>query len=124
MRLMDLCEERGLGLRRTITATIAVKLIPPEFKVQPDSTKVILFGHSKAIDAMDTDTKNRALFFLSMVLQEDGERLTNSALRERYPMKGNATVNASTALRACKEAGFIKLADIQRPNSGYVPFWA
>ena len=124
MRMMDLCEERGLGLRRTITSTIIVKLIPPMFAAGSGSTKVTLFGHSKAIDAMDTGTKNRALYYLSMVLYENGERLTNSALRKRYPMRGNATVNASAALRVCKDAGFIKLADTERPNSGYVPFWA
>ena len=125
MRLMDLCEERGLGLRRTITATIKVKLIPPEFKSQSGSSKVILYGHSKAIDAMDTQTKTRAIYFLSMVLHEDGERLTNAALRKRYPMRGNnATVKASAALRVCKDAGLIKVADSLRPNSGYLPFWA
>jgi ATP-dependent DNA helicase RecG len=124
MRKMELCEERGSGLRRIITATNAIRLLPPEFLASKGTTKVILHGHKREFDAMDQNAKNRAIYQYASLLFEEGKWLTNSLLRARFPMTGNATFKASVALRACMNAKLIKLADDSRPNSGYLPFWA
>jgi hypothetical protein len=73
---------------------------------------------------MDQNAKNRAIYQYASLLFEEGKWLTNSLLRARFPMTGNATFKASVALRACMNAKLIKLADDSRPNSGYLPFWA
>ena len=124
MRKMDLCEERGSGLRRIIEATDAVQLLPPEFQVYPGSTRVILHGYRREFDGMDQETRTRAIYYYSMLLWERNVRLTNTLLRSKFRMTGSATVKASAALRLCVDNKWIKVADPDRPNSGYVPFWA
>lgn len=59
-----------------------------------------------------------------MLLWEDGKRLTNQIVRERFGLGPEAVSKTSLLLRACVVNGWLKVADLQRPNSGYVPFWA
>ena len=124
MRKMKLCVGRGSGLRRTVKGTDAARLLPPEFQSGDEFSRVVLHGLGKDFDAMDQGTKIRAIYYFNMLLWEEDIRITNTALRERLPMSGNATVKASAILRACVAAKWLKIADLERPNSGYIPFWA
>lgn len=124
MRLMDLCEERGSGLRRTITATIVARLVPPEFQSVDDFTRVVLHGHSRDFDTMDQAARIRAAYYYSMLLWDEGKWLTNVALRDRFGLPASAAAKISVLFRACVAGRWIRVADPERPNSGYVPYYA
>lgn len=124
MRKMDLCEERGSGLRRIIAATNSAYLLPPDFKATGGATRVVLYGHGRDFDAMDQAAKIRSTYYYAMLLWEEGKRLTNISMRERFNLGQESVSKISVLLRACVEGKWIKVADPQRPNSGYIPFWS
>ncbi|MBV8526009.1 MAG: hypothetical protein JOY71_28510 [Acetobacteraceae bacterium] len=98
MRKMDLCEERGSGLRRTIAATNSAHLLPPEFLKMDGSTRVVLYGHGRDFDAMDQAAKVRATYYYAMLVWEDGRRLTNAAMRERFNLRQSDVSKVSVLL--------------------------
>lgn len=124
MRRMKLCEERGLGLRRIIAATEMARLLPPEFRTREGSMRVILYGHSRGFDAMDQTERMRGCYQHAAWLFENGQRLTNTSLRDRFGLETSAVYRMSILIRECVDAGLLKVADPTRPKSGYWPFWA
>lgn len=124
MRRMRLCEERGSGLRRVIAATDAAHLLPPEFHAEDGITRVILYGHGRDFATMDQAARVRTAYHFAILLWDQGKWMTNLLLRERFGLGSDAVSKVSVLLRACVAGGWIKVADPQRPNSGYIPFWA
>lgn len=125
MRRMRLCEERGMGLRKVIAATgLGGRFPPPDIRFGDGSTRVVLFAPRRGFDEMDKTERVRACYQHTALLYEDGHRLTNTSLRDRFGPDEVRVDAMSRVIRDCLDAGLIRVADPAKPKSGYVPHWA
>ena len=54
----------------------------------------------------------------------NGELMKNSSLRARLGIDTRNAAQVSQVIRRARDRQLIKVADPERPQSGYVPFWA
>lgn len=123
MRRMRICEEQGSGVDKIIHAAEVFQLPAPDFRVDGDNMKVVLFAH-RSFAEMTASERIRASYQHAVLRFLIGEKLTNSSLRERL---GIADQNAAQVSRIIKEAvaeGLIKVSDPESPRAGYLPYWA
>jgi hypothetical protein len=50
--------------------------------------------------------------------------MKNSSLRERFGIEPQNMAQVSKVIREAIRLGLIRIADVDRPQSGYVPSWA
>ena len=123
MRRMKICEEQGSGLDKVIAQVEVFQLPPPLFRDSDGSMQVILYG-PRTFAEMTPDERVRACYQHSILRFLSGDRMKNSTLCERFGIdKGNAA-QATRVINQAKDAGYIKLADIEHPRAGYEPIWA
>lgn len=124
MRRMGICEERGSGIDKVIYSVELAQLPPPDFRVDGENTRVILFGPRKFAE-MDNVERIRACYQHAALKHINGQGMTNATLRERF---GIAAKNASIVSRVIKETldlGLIKKSEPWNARTGYyLPFWA
>ena len=73
MRRFGLCEERGTGIDKVIFAVESLHLPPPDFRVPPEATQVVLFAGRKPRD-MDRRERIRAVYHhASLRFEEHGQ---------------------------------------------------
>ena len=120
---MDFCEERGSGV--DIVIKESYKFPPPEFRVENDSTQVILHG-PRDFRQITKVERVRACYQHAVIMHLDGGRMTNATLRDRFGLSGSgsSSVFASGVIRDAVHEGWIKSLDPGHPRSGYVPIWA
>lgn len=125
MRRFGLCEERGTGIDKVIFAVESLHLPPPDFRVPPEATQVVLFAGRKPRE-MDRRERIRAVYHHASLRYVDGNFLTNTSLRERLGLSDNSRVWVSRIIRDSVQEGVI--APFDRNASPkymkYVPFWA
>ena len=109
---------------KIISSTQKARLLPPEFRPGEGSTRVILYGHQRSFEGMNQVERMRACYQHAALLHEDGNRLTNTGLRDRFSLDSSAVYKISNLIRECVDAGLLKVTDPTRPKSGYWPFWA
>jgi len=124
MRRMRLREERGTGLRKLIAATSYAQFPPPDIRFGDGSTRVVLYAPRQGFEEMDKVERVRACYQHAALLYEDGHRLTNTTLRDRFGSNVVRVDAMSRVIRDCLDAGLIRVADPAKPKSGYVPYWA
>lgn len=129
MRRMNLCEEAGSGIAKTVKAIEEYQLPAPNFEAitttQTGFTKATLFA-SRKLSTMDSQERIRACYQHACLCYVSGGRMTNATLRVRF---GIAAKNNSQASRLIKEsltAGVIKLhnPDARKRDRSYLPIWA
>lgn len=125
MRRINICEERGSGIDKVISAVEEYQLPPPDFRTPEDNTRVILYGlreHSE----MSPEERIRACYQHACLLYESGgQKMTNATLRERLGIKQENYSMASKVISLAKKKGLIKDADPgSGKNTAYVPFYA
>ena len=126
MRRMNLCEERGSGIDKTIASIEAYQLPAPNFVKGEHFLRVILYAH-KALKAMDKNDKIRACYQHCSLKYISGELMTNMSLRERFNISKKSYPMVSRVIADTVEAGLIKDYDIgskSKKYAKYVPFWA
>ena len=125
MRRFGLCEERGTGIDKVIFAVESSHLPPPDFRVPPEATQVVLFAGKKPRE-MDRRERIRAVYHHASLRYVDGDFLTNTSLRRRLGLGDNNRAWVSRIIRDSVQEGVI--APFDRNASPkymkYVPFWA
>lgn len=123
MRRMRLCEEQGTGIDKVIAAAELFQLPPPDFRVEGEAMRVVLYAPRRFAD-MTTEERVRACYQHAALKYVSGERMRNSTLCERFGIESHNAAQASGVIKKTLAAGLIRPADPERPRSGYVPIWA
>lgn len=126
MRMVRLCEERGSGIDKVISAVEQAQLPPPKFVAEKNYFRVILFAPKK-FKEMSREERIEACYQHCCLKYVLGEIMTNSSLRERF---GIAQKNYPMAHRIITDTIDEKLvkrdptAGESKRNAGYIPVWA
>lgn len=126
MRRMRICEEKGSGIDRVVTASEILQLPAPDFRAAQNRTYVIVYG-PQPLDNMDREDRIRACYQHCALKWVMSERMTNQSLRERFKLPENKSVIVSQIISATIDAGLIKpdeKAGGSRKFARYIPFWA
>ena len=123
MRRMGICEEMGTGIDKAVTEIELFQSPPPDFRVESEATRVVLFAPRKFAD-MTREERIRACYQHAVLRYVSRTRMKNNTLRERFGLGIQNTSKVSHVIRAALNAGLIRLADSAQPKSGYVPIWA
>jgi ATP-dependent DNA helicase RecG len=126
MRLFNICEEKGSGIKKVIKAAEVFQLPAPDFRVSEIRTTAILFAHQSFADMSKAD-RIRACYQHCCLLYVNNQKMSNQTLRERFRLEESKNVLVSQVISATKEAGLIT-ADYSVSSSTryvrYLPFWA
>lgn len=125
MRRCGLCEERGSGIDRALTAIEKSSLPPPLFQVVEDTTVVTVYRRRPFAD-MTKEERVRACYQHACLRFEAGEPMSNASLRARFGISDKQYPQASIVIKDAIEAEFIRPLDEAQPNRNarYVPYWA
>lgn len=124
--LLNICERRGSGIDRAIAAIEEMNLPAPSICSEDVYTRVTLYPY-KNVKEMSKDEKNMACYQHACLMNEDGERLNNKAVRERFRLTKNQTDVASRIIADAVESGWLKVYDdgsASKKYATYVPFYA
>lgn len=126
MRRFGICEEKGSGVDKVISATEVYQLPAPDFRVGERHTTVVLFSH-KLFDDMDRKDRVRACYQHCCLRYVMNQLMTNQSLRDRFKLPENKSATVSQVIAETVEAHLIKLDDtatVSRRYARYLPFWA
>ncbi len=126
MRRVNLCEERGSGIDKVISAVEFFQLPPPDFKVVEDNTIAILYAVKK-LNNMTQKERIRACYQHACLQIVSNEEMTNSSVRKRFGIESQNYATASRIIAETIKANFIKPSDPankSKKHSSYIPFWA
>lgn len=125
MRRMSLCEERGTGIDKVVSAIERHHSPPPDFRIEPEpgATRAILFAPRRFAE-MTADERVRACYQHAVLKYLRGESMRNASLRERFGVESRNSAQVSKVISAAIERGWVHPVNPDRPRSGYVPFWA
>ena len=126
MRRLNICEERGSGIDKVITAIELFQLTAPDFRVTDRHTKALLFAH-KAFAEMDKADRIRACYQHAGLMFVTDQQMTNATLRQRLSISAENYSMASRVIRDSLDAGLIKPHDptsTSKKHARYLPFWA
>jgi ATP-dependent DNA helicase RecG len=126
MRRFGICEERGSGVIRAVSALEAYQLPAPKFVRGDDYTKVIMFAPKKW-ENMDKEDKIRACYQHTCLEYITNKKTTNNSIRLRFNLNDKSYTIASRIIADTIDAGLIKpfdLSNTSRKYTAYVPYWA
>lgn len=125
LKTLNICEQRGSGIRRVFKHVELFQLPAPKFSHTDYNTKVTLYAH-KDFGDMEPGDRIRACYQHCCLKYVMDERMTNSTLRERLKIADANSAMASRIIKDTIEAGLIRQ---ENPNASlkymkYVPKWA
>lgn len=126
MRLLRICEEKGSGVDKVITAIEEENLPAPEYEEYEDSIRVILYAH-KEYSKMTEEERIRATYQHCSLKYVNKEFMTNTTLRERFRIDKNNSSIVSRLIASAVEKGLIKDFDPDgntKKFKKYIPYWA
>ena len=128
MRRLYICEEKGSGIDKVISAVEYYQLPAPDFRVGEARTTAILFAHQNFSDMSKSD-RIRACYQHCCLLYVSNQRMSNQTLRKRFHMSNSRkeTSAVSIIIRATKEIGLIEPDESESDSTRYaryIPFWA
>lgn len=126
MRLLRICEEKGSGVDKVITAIEEENLPAPEYEEYEDSIRVILYAH-KEYSKMTEEERIRATYQHCSLKYVNKEFMTNTTLRERFRIDKNNSSIVSRLIASSIEKGLIKDFDPDgntKKFKKYIPYWA
>jgi predicted HTH transcriptional regulator len=126
MRRLTLCEERGSGIDKVVTAVELYQLPAPTFVDLNGFTKATLFAPKKLED-MDRQERNWACYLHACLMRVTNQYLTNTSVRKRFGLRDEEAAKATRIIQDAKNAGLIKDADPDNSSprlSKYMPHWA
>ena len=122
MRRLNICEERGSGIDKVISAVEVFQLPAPDFRTTTNHTIAVLFGPREFSD-MDRADRIRACYQHACLWFVSGKHMTNTSLRERLKIDKKNYPMASRIIRDTIDVGLIKQAGGSRKDAKYIPFW-
>ncbi|MDF5710620.1 MAG: ATP-binding protein [Nostoc sp. S4] len=126
MRLFHICEEKGSGIDKVVSAAEMFQLPAPDFRVGDTRTTAVLFAHQDFADMSKTD-RIRACYQHCCLLYVSNRRMSNQTLRDRFRLSESKAVIVSQIIGATKEDGWIKADESESTSTRYaryLPFWA
>lgn len=124
-RLYRICEERGTGFQKVVTAVELFGLPPVAFAILDGAFRVTLyaprrFGEMGKSERVEASYQHAVLRYLS------GSVLTNTSLRERFKLSEKKRNTVTNLIGDAVEGGRIKRKDPDAGNkfAGYLPYWA
>ncbi|GAB4002170.1 helix-turn-helix domain-containing protein [Spirosoma daeguense] len=120
-----ICEERGSGMEKAVTAIELYGLPPLKFEENANSFRVTMYSPRSFANMTQTE-RIEACYQHSIIRYFSSDGMTNTSLRERFKMNEKQRSQISRIIRDAIEAGRIKLKD---PNSSavkfavYIPYW-
>lgn len=126
MRRINVCEERGSGIDKVISAVEIFQLPPPDFRISEDNTISVLFV-DKRLAQMTAEERIRACYQHACLKYVSNNRMTNSSLRERFAIEEKNYSIASRIIAETVRASLIKPFDPEstsKKHASYIPFWA
>jgi ATP-dependent DNA helicase RecG len=126
MRRLRICEEKGSGIDKVVSAVEMFQLPAPKFEEQLLHTKAILYAPVK-FNEMNKEDKIRACYQHCVLRYVSNEKMTNQTIRERFQIDDRNYPMASKIIRETIDSGFIKEEDPENKSkkfTRYVPYWA
>jgi ATP-dependent DNA helicase RecG len=126
MRRMRICEEKGSGIDKVVSAAEVYQLPAPRFTSDGIRTQVTIFGPMKMED-MDRLDRIRACYQHCCLKYVMSERMTNQSLRRRFGLPESKSAIVSQAIAATVDEKMVKLDEkvgSSRRFARYIPFWA
>lgn len=126
MRRLNICEERGSGVDRAISAIEVYQLPAPKFIRGDDYTRVILFAPI-TLTRMSVEDRVRACYQHTCLNYVNNQVVNNKSVRKRFKIGVNNLSMASKIISETINAGLIKASDPESSSkkfASYVPFWA
>ena len=124
MRRMRFCEEQGTGIDKVLSAVELYQLPPPDFRVENESVRVILYAPRQFAD-MTPEERMRACYqHASLLYVSGGQKMKNTSLCQRFNIDLSNAAQATRVIKQTIQRGLIRPADSEHPRAGYVPFWA
>lgn len=121
MFILGICERRGSGIDRAIAAVEEMFLPPVKFTKSDQHTRVFMYPQ-KNLKEMTKQEKISACYQHACLMYEDGDKINNQSVRERFELSKNDTSIASRIIADTLEAGLIKPADIETTSKKYMTY--
>ncbi len=131
MRFLGLCEERGKGIDKALSAIEAVAIddgiyLPsPSFRSASNGFIVTLFG-AKKFRELSREEKQRTCYQHCVLAYLKSDYMNNSSLRDRFSLDKDDYQAVSSVISDAIRFGTIAPADDMqgKRNARYVPLWA
>lgn len=126
MRRLGICEERGSGIIRALSAIEVFQLPAPKFIKGEDYTKVIMYAQ-KEWQNMDKEDKIRVCYQHTCLEYITGKKTSNVSIRTRFGVEWKTHTVVSRIIADTIEAKLIKSSNPDsksRKHATYVPYWA
>lgn len=126
MRRFGICEEKGSGIDKVVSAAEVNHLPAPDFRVGETRTTTVLFTY-QTFDEMSRSDRIRACYQHCCLLYVSNRQMSNQTLRERFRLSESKTATVSLIIKATKEVDLIKIDDSESTSTRYaryLPFWA
>lgn len=126
MRQFGICEGKGTGIDKVVSASEEYQLPPPDFRKGVNRTTVVLFSQ-KEFGEMDSRERIRAAYQHCCLRYVQNEKMTPQSLRGRFEIPRNPSATVSRVIKATMQCGEIKLGDSSQASPRdryYVPCWA
>lgn len=119
-----MCEQQGTGIDKVISQAEFYQFPPPDFRQELDAVRTVLYA-PRTFAQMTLDERIRACYQHAGLGFVNGQRMTNSTLRERFGLDDSpsATSQVSKVIRAAKDEGLIKADETGSSNHRYIPDW-
>lgn len=125
-RRYRICEERGTGFQKVVTAVELFGLPPIAFVPAEKAFKVILYAPRKFSEMSQTE-RIEACYQHAVLKYLSSSAMTNTSLRERLKMHDKQRTQVSNLIRDAVVAGRIKRKNMDSQSSKfaeYIPYWA
>lgn len=121
MFTLGVCERRRSGIDRAIAAVEEMFLPPVKFTKDEQHTRVFLYPQ-KSLKDMTKQEKISACYQHACLVYENGDRINNKSVRERFELSKNDSSVASRIISDTLESGLIKPADIETASKKYMTY--
>lgn len=124
-RLYRICEERGTGFQKVVSAVELFGMPPVAFTPLENAFQVTLYAPRKFAD-MAQEERIEACYQHSVLQYFSSQTLTNTTLRTRFKVSERQRNQITNLIGDAVEAGRIKRKDSTAGNkfAEYVPYWA
>lgn len=124
-RLYRICEERGTGFQKVVSAVELFGMPPVVFTPLENAFQVTLYAPRKFAD-MSQDERIEACYQHAVLQYFSSQTLTNTTLRTRFKVSERQRNQITNLIGEAVEAGRIKRKDSTAGNkfAEYIPYWA
>jgi ATP-dependent DNA helicase RecG len=124
-RRYNICEERGSGFEKALTAIELYGLPPLRFQETESSFKVTMYAPRSFAD-MTENERIEAAYQHSVIQYFGSSAVTNSSLRQRFKLHDKQSPQISRLIKLALEKNRIKISNPENNSTKfneYIPYW-